>query len=189
LPSENSLLSAQATGAIAGVIGFAATVATAGIAMRLALRMPDVNMPAGDSDRRRQDTTKTTTGPFKIVYGQALVSGPIVFVGTSGTSNADLYYCIALAGHEVDSITDVHFDDVVIENDDIGGGAATGGAVGAGSTIFGPKLSETIVTINKHVGTSTQASDSMLTSTFTGWTASASGQGHRVHRNEVVVDC
>lgn len=167
----------KATGAIAGVIGFAATVATAGIAMRLALRMPDVNMPAGDSDRRRQDTTKTTTGPFKIVYGQALVSGPIVFVGTSGTNNADLYYCIALAGHEVDSITDVHFDDVVIENDDIGGGAATGGAVGAGSTIFGPKLSETIVTINKHVGTSTQASDSMLTSTFTGWTPAHQGKG------------
>ena len=167
----------KATGAVAGVIGFAATVATAGIAMRLAMRMPDVQMPAGDSDRRRQDTQKTTTGAFKVVYGQALVSGPIVFVGTSGLDNQDLYYAIAVAGHEVEGITDIHFDDVVIENDDIGGGAATGGAVGSGSTIFGPKGGSTIVTINKHVGTATQASDSMLTSTFTGWTAAHQGKG------------
>ena len=168
----------KVTGTIAaGVIGFAATVATAGIAMRLAMRMPDVQMPAGDSDRRRQDTTKTTTGPFKVVYGQALVSGPIVFVGTSGTDNQDLYYAIALAGHEVESITDVHFDDVVIQNAHIGSGSATGGAVGSGSTIFGPKGGSTIVTVNKHVGSSTQASDSMLTSTFTGWTAAHQGKG------------
>ena len=167
----------KVTGVAAGVIGFAATVATAGIAMRLALRMPDVQMPAGDSDRRRQDTTKTTTGPFKLVYGQALVSGPIVFVGTSGTDNQDLYYAIALTGHEVEAITDVHFDDVVIQHAHIGSGSATGGAVGAGSTTFGPKGGSTIVPINKHVGSSTPASASMQPSTFTGWTAAHQGKG------------
>jgi len=136
----------------------------------------EVEMPKIDTDRSRQATVKSTTEPYKIIYGQTLVSGPIAFVGTANTDNKDLYYAIALAGHEVNDITDMHFDDVVIPDSEIGGGSSSGGNV-TGSGIFGPKNSKTIVKINKYLGTSTQAADSDLVAAFTGWTSAHQGKG------------
>ena len=142
----------------------------------------EVEMPKMDTDRSRQATVKGTTEPYKIVYGQTLVSGPIAFVGVAGTENEDLYYAIALAGHEVEDITDIHFDNVVISDSDIAAttsNAATTGAVG-GSGIFSPKESVTIVQINKHLGTADQAADSLLTNAFTSggtWSSNHRGRG------------
>ena len=87
-----------------------------------AMRLFEVEMPTVDTDASRQRTVKSTTEPQKIIYGEALVSGPISFIGLSGTDNSDLYQTIVLAGHEVTEITDIHMDDVVISNADINGG-------------------------------------------------------------------
>ena len=155
----------------------ATVVAGATIAAKKVMDAFEVEMPEIDTDYSRQATSRSTTDPYKIVYGETLVSGPIAFLGVSGTDNEDLYYVIALAGHEVTAITDMHFDDVIISNADIGGGASSGGSVG-GTGIFGPKNSKTIVKINKYLGTSTQAADSDLTSAFSsGWTSAHQGKG------------
>jgi hypothetical protein len=161
-------------GTAAAVIGGALIVAGTVAAVRMGLF--EIEMPKIDTDRSRQATVKSTTEPYKIIYGQTLVSGPVAFVGTAGTDNKDLYYAIALAGHEVNDITDMHFDDVVISDADIGGGSSSGGNV-TGSGIFGPKNSKTIVKINKFLGTSTQAADSDLVAAFTGWTSAHQGKG------------
>jgi len=164
-------------------VGFGTALAIGGaliiggaIAAKKVMSLFEVEMPKIDTDRSRQATVKSTTEPYKIIYGQTLVSGPIAFVGTANTDNKDLYYAIALAGHEVNAITDMHFDDVVIPNSEIGSGATAGGNV-SGSGIFGPKNSKTIVKINKYLGTSTQTADSDLTAAFTGWTSAHTGKG------------
>jgi len=168
-------LGAAGTGALAAVIGGVVAVG-ATIAASKVMGLFEVEMPKIDTDRARQATVKSTTEPYKIIYGQTLVSGPIAFVGTANTDNKDLYYAIALAGHEVNDITDMHFDDVVIPDSEIGGGSSSGGNV-TGSGIFGPKNSKTIVKINKYLGTSTQAADSDLVAAFTGWTSAHQGKG------------
>ena len=168
-------LGAAGTGALAAVIG-GAVVVGASLAAKKVMDLFEVEMPKVDTDRSRQATVKSTTEPYKIIYGETLVSGPIAFVGTANTDNKDLYYAIALAGHEVTAITDMHFDDVVIPNSEIGSGATAGGNV-SGSGIFGPKNSKTIVKINKYLGTSTQTADGDLTAAFTGWTSAHQGKG------------
>ena len=116
-----------------------------------------------------KERSRGGTQPVKTVYGEALVSGPIAFLGAGNPLLASLYHVIALTGHQSESITDIYFDNVKIQNSDINSGAATGGAV-SGSTVYGPVNSTTITYINKHLGADTSA-DSMVSAQFAKWTA------------------
>ena len=154
------------------VVAGAALVATKAVNSLFAVDMPKV-----DSDASRQRTVKSTTEPFKTIYGETLVSGPITYIGMTGSENEDLYHVIALAGHEVTDIRDVHFDNKVITNAQINSENAAGGNVIAGD--FGPKGStaSTICVINKHRGTATQAADTMMTGAFGDYTSAHQGKG------------
>ena len=152
----------------AGTLIVAAGVYAASAAMKSL--MPDLSMPQADTDKTRQQTVRGTVEPQKVVYGQALVSGPIFFVGVSGDENRDLYHGIALTGHECEAITDIYFDSEIISNSQISNNSVTSGT-------FGPKDSETICMIEKKLGTATQASSSLLTNTFTPWTSAHQGKG------------
>jgi predicted nucleic acid-binding Zn-ribbon protein len=168
-----------ATSTVAGVqaalaIGSAVIAGTAVLANK-AMSMFEIDMPKVDSDASRQRTVKSTTEPYKIVYGETLVSGPISYIGMKGTDNEDLYHVIALAGHEVTDITDIYFDNELIQDSQINGGSSAGGNVTAGT--FGPKNSTTICIINKHLGTATQAADSMMVNAFTDYTSAHQGKG------------
>jgi len=153
----------------------AAVIVGGAIVAKKAMSLFEVEMPTVDTDRSRQSTVKSTTEPQKIIYGEALVSGPISFIGLSGTDNSDLYQTIVLAGHEVNDITDIHMDDVVITDSQINGGSSAGGSVTAGT--FGPKNSNTICVINKHLGEASQTADALLTAPFTNYTADHRGDG------------
>ena len=159
------------------VVGATVVTATvvAGARLATSLMMPDLTSAINDSSAARQSTVRSTLEPQKLIYGEALVSGPITFVGTAGTKNRDLYHQIALAGHEVESITDIYFDDQVIANSAINSGNAAGGNVTSGD--FGPLNSTTICKINKHLGTSTQAADADLVAAFTEYTTAHQGKG------------
>ena len=146
----------------------AATVAASVAALRALT--PDLSMPQPDTDKTRQQTVRGTIEPQKVVYGQALVSGPIFFVGVSGTDNRDLYHGIALTGHECESITDIHFDNEVITNAQFSGNSVASGT-------FGPISGDTICSVEKKLGSTTQASSSLLTTTFTDWTSANQGKG------------
>ena len=162
-----------------------AIVAGGALVAKKVMNLFEIEMPKVDTDRSRQATVRGTTEAHKVVYGESLVSGPVAFMGTAGTENRDLYYCIALAGHECQSITDIHFDNIVIPSGDIAAtstnsaNVSTTGAV-SGSGIFGPVGSPatTIVQINKYLGTETQDADIMLRDAFPSkWTADHDGKG------------
>ncbi len=174
------------TVAVAGYTAGAATAATigaiaataaviGGARLTTSLMMPDLTSSIGDNSSVRQSTVRSTTEPQKLIYGQALVSGPITFVGTAGDKNRDLYHQVALAGHECESIGDIFFDDQRIASSVISGGNAAGGNVTGGD--FGPINSTTICKINKHLGTSTQAADADLVAAFSEYTSAHQGKG------------
>jgi hypothetical protein len=91
-------LAAGYSGAVYGTsiaIGASVLVAgTAAIAYGLK-ELVAIDMP--DQDGSRDVTMRSTTEPVKIVYGEAMVSGPISFLGVANTNNKDLYHAIALA--------------------------------------------------------------------------------------------
>jgi hypothetical protein len=157
----------------------AAVIVGGSVVAKKAMSLFEMEMPQVDSDVSRQSTAKTTVAPQKIIYGEALVSGPISYIALSGAFNADLYQTIVLAGHEVNAITDIHFDDEVITNAQIAAGLNNGtntaGNVTAGT--FGPVDSNTICVINKHLGAASQASDPMLTNKFALYTSAHRGEG------------
>ena len=192
-PVAPFLLALQKIGiAVAGAIGGLGAAASLGIGQAIALggavvagatlvankalsAMYEIDMPKVDTDASRQRTVRSTTEPYKTIYGETLVSGPISYIGMAGTNNEDLYHVIALAGHEVTDITDIYFDNELIQDSQINGGSSAGGNVTAGT--FGPKNSTTICIINKHLGTATQAADSMMVSTFADYTSAHQGKG------------
>ena len=129
-----------------------------------------IELPKVDTDSSRQQTVRSTIEAQKVIYGEALVSGPISYIGLKGTDNEDLYQVITLAGHEVEAITDIHFDNQVISNSAINSGNANGGAVGSG--IFAG-----YATINKHLGLATETADPLLVAAFTDYTSAHRGDG------------
>ena len=126
-------------------------------------------IPSLEVDKQR--TVRGTVEPQKIVYGTALVSGPVSFLGATGIKNRDLYHSVVLAGHEVNAITDIHFDNEVITNVQINGS----GNVTVGR--FGPVNGNTVVKVNKHLGESGQTADADLVAAFTSYTNSHKGTG------------
>lgn len=81
--------------------------------------------PAADltaDPQARATMVKSTVETHKIIYGQAKVSGPIVYIGTTNSgpiphggpatgTNIMLHMIVALAGHEVEEIGTVYFND------------------------------------------------------------------------------
>ena len=157
----------------------AAVIVGGSVVAKKAMSLFEMEMPQVDSDVSRQSTAKTTVAPQKIIYGEALVSGPISYIALSGASNADLYQTIVLAGHEVNAITDIHFDDEIITNAQIAAGLNNGSNTAGNVTggTFGPIDSNTICVINKHLGAASQASDPMLTNKFALYTSDHRGEG------------
>ena len=153
----SALGAGAASAGVAMAVGGAAVIAGAVAAKKLIENIYSV--PNLDSDRSRQATVRGTVEPQKLIYGQALVSGPINFVGVAGSDNRDLYHSIVLAGHPCTSITDIHFDDEVIAN----GAINAAGNVTTGT--FGPKDGTTICVVRKLLGNQTTA-DSVLDGAF-----------------------
>ena len=166
-----AFLAGLSLSAFVGVTLVAGTAIIAGGAM-LATKLLTPDMPGvPDTDRSRQVTSKSTVEPMKIIYGQALVSGPLAFLGLSGSDNQDLHHVIALAGHEVEAITDVWLDDEVITNPI---GPVTSGTFGPVS-VSGSSITQ--VYVAKYLGTAGQTADPILVSRFADYSANNKGQG------------
>ena len=146
-----------ASAGVAMAVGAATVVAGAVVAKKLIENIYAV--PNMDSDRSRQATVRGTVEPQKLIYGEALVSGPISFVGVSGPENRDLYHVIVLAGHKCEDVTDIYFDNEKIADSQIN----SSGIVTSGR--FGPQDSNNICRINRYTGYQTQA-DSTLDQFF-----------------------
>lgn len=70
------------------------------------------------SDRGQTLSFRAAAAPAQIIYGETRAGGPIVFMTTSGgerpTDNQLLWMAVALAGHEVQEISDVYYSDEII---------------------------------------------------------------------------
>jgi hypothetical protein len=114
-------------------------------------------MPSMADLNDRGIMTRSPTSPRQKIYGQAKVSGTVVFIATSGAKNEYLHIVVTLAGHEVEEIGSVYFnEDEVLTGS--GDGYATGKYAAAGSY--------TGSLIHKHLGSTTQTVDSTLQSDF-----------------------
>ena len=148
----------KVAGGTAALIIGATTIVGASFAAARLLR-PKIDMDIGDGDGSRQRTVRSTIEPQKLVYGETMVSGPLTYAQVSGTNNKYLHQVIALAGHELTQIKEIHFDDKPIDITDSNIYNASNRSVISG--FFGPKNdeggnSETVVLIDTRLGTSSQ---------------------------------
>lgn len=118
-------------------------------------------------------TVRGTIEHQRIIYGETLCSGTVWFMDTTGTNNEDLYQGIALAGHEVEDITDIWLDDVRIPGGYIDWGT---GDVNSGD-FRGHTDQPVVANFKKFLGTSSQAAPSDMVAEFTSVTSAHRGQG------------
>jgi hypothetical protein len=102
----------QAVKFLAAVIKFAAVTAASMAASKLlSPKMPSF------SDSSLSDRSQLVRNPISartIVYGKCRVSGTIVYLSTTGTKNEYLHIVLTLAGHEVEAIDEVYFNDELV---------------------------------------------------------------------------
>lgn len=91
-------------------------------------------------------TIRNSAAPRQIIYGEVRTGGVLVFAETSGSANEFLNLVIVLAGHEVQAIDDIYFNDEVVP---LASNAATGTYAG-------------YAWVYKHLGTAAQTVDTDL---------------------------
>jgi hypothetical protein len=157
----------------AAAFAIGAAVIVGGTMLAAKLATPSISQGVADNDRSRQVTARGTIESQKIIYGEALVSGPLSFVGVSGAGNKNLHHVVALAGHQVEAITEIWLDDQIITTSQMSG------TDWVQSGTFQPTGTpeESIVKIIKNLGTSLQVADEDLVTSFSEYTAAHRGRG------------
>ena len=108
-------------------------------------------------DQGRTVMSRDPIAPRRLIYGQILVSGTVVFLDTTGASNEYLHIVLVLAGHQCESIDTIYFDNIAVPLD--GSGDATG--TFAGNAI-----------VKKHLGAPGDAADAtLIAADGTNWTS------------------
>lgn len=115
----------------------------------------------------QQITVRDTAAARAVVYGECRVGGNVIYYTTTGDKNKDLWFVVAVAGHQVESITDVWLENERIPDSSIN---PTTGAVSG--TRFDGKLR-----IWRHSGSSAQTANSYLTAATSEWTSAHRGSG------------
>jgi hypothetical protein len=143
-----------------GMISTAATVLVGGVLRSAIAGQGGSNSSAGFTAQAqgRDQVVRSSVANRTMVYGRAMVSGPLVFAVASGSGNGVLHLVITVAGHAVDGIEDIYFNDVLVGTLD-----------GSGNVTSGPYAGYAQIT--KHLGTAGDAADAGLIAANVGWTA------------------
>lgn len=112
----------------------------------------------------RDQVVRSSVANRTVVYGRAMVSGPLVFAASSGSGNGVLHLVIPLAAHQIDAVEEVYFNDV-----------ALGALDGSGNVTNGPYAGYARIT--KHLGAPGALADADLVAANVGWTADHRGSG------------
>lgn len=166
-----------AGGAVAGALGLtvgsiaygvvsgltAAVVGTA-LGSALGLNKPPKANKFTAAAQDRQQMIRSAVATRQVVYGLAMMSGPIVFAASTGSENQYLHVVVPLAHGESEEIVSVQFGDDTVGTLD-GAGNVTSGR-------FSGKMR-----IKKHLGASSQTADSDLVSEVADWTTDHRLQG------------
>jgi len=73
----------------------------------------------------RTTMVRTAAEPQELVYGQALKSGVFYPITEAGTNREYIYFALVVAGHEVEELGDVYFNDEVVPLDGSGNAIGT----------------------------------------------------------------
>lgn len=112
-----------------------------------------------------------TVEPRRILYGFNRVSGMHTIPPlTTGTNNKFLHKVLTLAGHQVNAISAVYFNQEAVGTIGSITGASTDGAVSSGT--FSGKA-----WVRRYLGTSTQTADYILDNALSVWTSDHRGRG------------
>ena len=103
---------------------------------------------------QRTHVIRSSIANRKTIYGRAMVSGPLLFAASSADNNT-LHLVLALAGHEIDAVESVYF------NDELSTDAKFSG----------------YQTVAAHLGAADQVADADLVAAGLGWTAAHRLQG------------
>jgi hypothetical protein len=102
-------VAAAKTITLTAVVKFAAiTAASMAASKLLAPKMPSFS---DSSLSERSQMVRSPIAARSIIYGRCRVSGTIVYISTTGTKNEYLHLVVALAGHEVEAIDEIYFND------------------------------------------------------------------------------
>jgi hypothetical protein len=150
-------LGATGTAATVGAFAVNAVVAISISAVAGSIfkpKLPKLSDPFAGAQRTQ--TVREPITPWRVIYGQVRTGGAITFLHTTD-GNSKLHLIITLAGHEVEEIGDIYFDDEIVPLD--GAGEATGKYAG-------------YVRVQKKLGTDTQtAFADLITEASDKWTA------------------
>jgi len=153
-----------------GILGSALVIGGSTAALNLAdsVLAPRPKTPAlPDFAAREQGITQLVRGSVeasRVIYGERIVAGALVFAETTGAAREHLHLVIALAGHEVEAIGDIWFNDERV-------GALDGVGVVVGGRFAGKAR------IKKHLGADDQAADADLVAEVAAWTTAHRLQG------------
>lgn len=119
-------------------------------------------------------TTRSAIDYRKIVYGQAQVSGPIVYQNAdndAGNAIADLYTVVPVADHEIEDFVSLWLDSDAIPKADIAWTAGAAGADGTGTGAVSTakwvgESSDTALYFQYYLGHPNQVASGQLTTVF-----------------------
>lgn len=162
--AAGSFVAGSVIGLTAGTIaygvvsGLTSAIVGAALSNALGLNKPPKAPTFTAAAQDRQQMIRSPAASRAIVYGEAVMSGPIVFAASTGTTNEYLHVVIPLSHGASQAIGDVWFGDERVGSLD-GSGNVTNGR-------FSGKMR-----IKKHLGASDQAADSDLVSEVADWTS------------------
>ncbi len=118
----------------------------------------------------------TANSSIPVVYGTRKVGGNVVFVETSGTDNQYLYMAVVLSEGEINSV-----ETLFVNNHQVTlSGSLTDGTqrtvTSADANFFDTENTNSLITVQAHLGTDTQTSSSLLNE-VSSWTSNHRLQG------------
>ena len=128
--------------------------------------MPDIrDFGALYSDRNAQGVLVnkiSSNASINVIYGQRKVGGNVVFLETSGTDNEYLYMALVLGEGEIHEMTCLYVNDKRVYFDNVISDNAQRSVVSTDQNFYDTELSESLITVEGHFGSDTQASSSLL---------------------------
>ena len=104
--------------------------------------------------RGRTVMSKQAISPRDVVYGEVKKSGTIVFMETTNANN-NLHVCVTLAGHEINSVQEVYFNELQVK------GALSDATQVSADSGTAPDYSS-VASLTAHFGSTDQAADTNL---------------------------
>ena len=129
---------------------------------------PEIDLPELGTNLQQGTmvTAKSGIAPHRVIYGKTRVGGVMVYAEATGTTNEFLHIIIAIAGHEINNITKIFFNENEVPT-------TQDGSDSNGIARLFPSSGnqyEGKARFKVHTGTDTQLADADLVSEITQWT-------------------